>query len=65
MKLRIPTLMLAGLMAAQTLTACGGSASTDTTAPSVTEPEVTTYEFYHLLASRSSIRIPLRRRRDR
>ncbi|MBQ2707545.1 MAG: carbohydrate ABC transporter substrate-binding protein [Clostridia bacterium] len=50
MKFRIPTLMLAGLMAAQTLTACGGSASSsDTTAPVVTEPEVTTYEYYHKL----------------
>ena len=27
MKVRIPTLLLAGLLAAQTLTACGGSAS--------------------------------------
>ncbi|MBQ2707544.1 MAG: extracellular solute-binding protein [Clostridia bacterium] len=36
-------------MAAQTLTACGSSETTTdtTTAPVVTEPEVTTYEFYH------------------
>ena len=43
MKFRIPSLMLAGLMAAQTLTACGSSAaSTETTAAPVTTEAPTT-----------------------